>query len=181
MSKYMVLGVSFSWGSRKGIDVMIELARRLEPDCYTVVLVGTDDATDRMLPPGVVSIHRTTDQTELAALYTAADVYVNPTREDNYPTVNMEAIACGTPVLTFATGGSPEMIGEETGVVVPCDDIDALEAAVRQICEGRLFDRAACAEAAKRFDKRLLFREYIALYHERTDSRSALQKKDASE
>ncbi len=81
------------------------------------MLVGTDEEVDNKLPNGIVSIHRTQNQTELAKIYTAADLFVNPTLEENYPTVNMESIACGTPVLTFNTGGSGEMLNTKTGRV----------------------------------------------------------------
>lgn len=162
--KYLVLGVAFGWGKRKGLDVFIELAKRLDPTRYCIVLVGTDDAVDKQLPNGIISIHRTQDQTELAEIYTAADVFANPTREENYPTVNMEAIACGTPVLTFRTGGSPEILDETCGAVVPCDDVDAMEQEIIRICETRPYCEAACLEKAKSFDKDARFREYIELY-----------------
>ena len=124
--KYIVLGVAFGWGERKGLDVFVELAKRLEPEKYQIVLVGTDETVDKLLPQTIISIHRTQNQTELAEIYTAADLFVNPTRDENYPTVNMEALACGTPVLTFNTGGSPEIIDDTCGAVVPKNDIDGL-------------------------------------------------------
>lgn len=163
-NKNVLLGVSFDWGKRKGLDVFIELARRL-PDNYQIVLVGTDEAIDRKLPAGIISIHRTQNQQELAAIYSAADLLVNPTREDNYPTVNMEAIACGTPVLTFATGGSPEITDDQCGAVVACDDIDGMEREIRHICEKSPYSAQACVNRAKSFDMRLKFKEYIELYN----------------
>ncbi len=86
------------------------MSKRLDKNKFQIVLVGTDDSIDKMLPNSIISIHRTRDQNELAEIYSAADLFVNPTREENYPTVNMESIACGTPVLTFRTGGSPEIL-----------------------------------------------------------------------
>lgn len=58
----------------------------------------------------LILLERTASQRELAEAYTAADIFVNPTIEDNYPTVNLEAEACGTPVLTYDTGGCSETI-----------------------------------------------------------------------
>ena len=124
--KKILLGVAFGWGERKGLDVFLELAKRLD-DSYRIVLVGTDEKVDAQLPGNIVSIHRTNDQQELAEIYAAADLFVNPTREDTYPTVNMESLACGTPVLTFRTGGSPEIPDETCGAVVEKDDLDSLE------------------------------------------------------
>lgn len=161
--KYIVLGVAFDWGERKGLDVFIELSRRLGND-YQIVLVGTDDTIDRMLPESIISIHRTANQQELAKIYSAADLFVNPTREDNYPTVNMEALACGTPVITFNTGGSPEMIDDTCGVVVDCDDLESLEKEIIWICEEKPYSEEACLRRAAHFEERERFKEYIALY-----------------
>lgn len=166
MKQYLVLGVAFGWGKRKGLDVFIELSRRLDAEKYQIVLVGTDDKTDELLPESIFSIHRTQNQRELAEIYTAADVFVNPTREDNFPTVNMEALACGTPVLTFRSGGSPEMLDDTCGSVVDCDDVDALEREIVRICEQRPFTEAACTKHAKSFEQDKLFEEYVKLYHE---------------
>ena len=116
-NKYILLGVAFGWGKRKGLDVFIDLAKRLD-DRFQIVLVGTNDDVDKLLPANIISVHKTNNQQELAEIYTAADLFVNPTREENYPTVNMESISCGTPVLTFKTGGSPEIPNVKTGYVV---------------------------------------------------------------
>ena len=163
-NKLVVLGVAFCWGVSKGLDVFIELAKRLDPDKYQIVLVGTDNRVDKQLPPNIISIHRTHNQQELAEIYSAADVFVNPTREENYPTVNMESIACGTPVLTFRTGGSPEMLDETCGSVVDCDDIDALEKEIVRICEEKPYSIEQCINKAKEFDKNEKYKEYLELY-----------------
>lgn len=163
--KKMVLGVAFAWTERKGLDVFLTLAERLPKD-YCLVLVGTDDAVDRQLPPSVISIHKTNDQQELAALYTAADVFVNPTREDNYPTVNMEALACGTPVVTFKTGGSSEMIDDTCGCAVARENVETLLQEIVAACEGQKYTKEACLEKAKQFDGQQRVQEYIQLYEE---------------
>ena len=161
--KKIILDVAFDWDARKGLDVFLELDKRLSDD-YKIVLVGTNDETDKRLPESIISIHRTQNQQELAEIYSAADVFVNPTREDNYPTVNMESIACGTPVITFKTGGSPEMVDGNTGSVVECDDIDALEREIIRVCEDKPYSKENCIARAQQFDKKERFREYINLY-----------------
>lgn len=168
--KFIVLGVAFGWGKRKGLDVFIELSKRLEQDKFQIVLVGTDEKVDKQLPQNIVSIHQTQNQTELAEIYTAADLFVNPTREDNYPTVNMEAIACGTPVVTFDTGGSSECIDENCGCVVACDDIDGLEKVIKGIYLERSYLKDDCLHHAKAFDKKAKFQEYLRLYENCTHS-----------
>lgn len=163
-NKYIVLGVAFGWGKRKGLDVFIELAKRLDKEKYKIVLVGTDDNSDKLLPENIISIHRTQNQTELAKIYSAADVFANPTREENYPTVNMESVACGTPVVTFNTGGSPEILDETCGAAVAKDDNDAMYNEIIRICEAKPYSMEACIKKAKGFDKNEKFGEYIRLY-----------------
>ena len=164
-NKPILLGVAFGWGERKGLDVFVKLAEDFG-DTYQIVLVGTDDRTDAQLPASILSIHRTQDQHELAEIYSAADAFVNPTREENFPTVNMEALACGTPVITFETGGSPEIPDETCGMVVPCDDVPALERAIRYVIANRPFTQEACLKRAQQFDMRDKFAEYMSLYQE---------------
>jgi glycosyltransferase involved in cell wall biosynthesis len=161
--KFLLLGVAFGWGRGKGLDVFLELAKRLN-DRYQIVLVGTDNEVDKLLPPNIISVHRTQNAQELATLYSAADLFVNPTREDTFPTVNMESLACGTPVLTFNTGGSPEIIDEKTGSVVPCDDVDALYNEILDISASGRFSSEDCVERAKRYDRNSKFSEYVELF-----------------
>jgi glycosyltransferase involved in cell wall biosynthesis len=163
-NKKIILGVAFDWGARKGLDVFLELSRRLDAEKYQIVLVGTNDKIDERLVDNIISIHRTQNQTELAEIYSAADVFVNPTREENYPTVNMEALACGTPVLTFRTGGSPEMLDETCGSVVAYGDVEALEKELIRICSKRPYSTEQCIQKAKEFDQNDRFKEYLDLY-----------------
>ena len=161
--KNVVLGVSFDWDKRKGLDVFIDLSKRLSDD-YRIVLVGTNEETDKILPENIISIHRTQNQKELAEIYSVADVFVNPTREENYPTVNMEAIACGAPVLTFRTGGSPEMLDDSCGAVVERNDVDTLEREIVRICKDKPYTKEGCINRSKEFDENERFKEYIKLY-----------------
>lgn len=164
-NKAMILGVAFDWGYRKGLDVFIDLAKRLDKKSYQIVLVGTNDRIDEQIPDNIISIHRTNNQTELAEIYSAADVFVNPTREDNYPTVNMESIACGTPILTFRTGGSPEIPNSVTGSVVDCNDIDGMEHEIIRITEEAAFTQKNCIQRAESFDGVKCFAKYVELFN----------------
>lgn len=171
--KYIVLGVSFAWGYRKGLDCFAEMAEKLG-DKYQIVLVGTDGEIDKNLPKNIISIHRTQNQKELAEIYSTADVFAMPTREENYPTVNMEAIACGTPVVTFDTGGSPEMLNEKVGRVVPVDDVNKMMSEIRKICENMRLSSEAFRSKAKEYIMEDRFLEYIDLYksmHSENDGR----------
>lgn len=159
----IVLGVASTWSVRKGLDIFVKLSERL-PEEYQIVLVGTDDLVDTQLPNSIISIHRTENQKELVDLYSAANVFVNPTREDNYPTVNMEALACGTPVITFRTGGSPESIDDTCGKVVECDDIDSLEKEIIRICDSVVYTSQNCRKRADDFDSNKRYKDYVSLY-----------------
>lgn len=163
--QFVILGVSFDWCHRKGLDVFVELAQRLG-DRFRIVLVGTNEELDRELPASVISIHRTANAAELAQIYSAADLFLNPTREENYPTVNMEALACGTPVLTFRTGGSPEMLDDTCGCVVGYGDTDAMEQQILRIAEHRPYKKEACLRRAEDFATNDRFQNYIRLYEE---------------
>lgn len=159
----IILGVAFDWGYRKGLDIFCKLAENIGEE-YKIVLVGTNEELDKSLPQNIISIHKTQNQQELAEIYSDADVFFNPTREDNYPTVNMEAIACGTPVLTFNTGGSPESIlNDSCGSVINTEDICKIREAIDSIIKNKKVD---CNKFAVAFnmDKKNL--EYIRLYEE---------------
>lgn len=161
--KFIILGVASPWKERKGLDAFSELAKRLD-DSYRIVLVGLAKEQKEVLPPNIIGLERTANQTELAGIYTAADVFANPTREENYPTVNMEAISCGTPVVTFNTGGSSEMIAENCGTAVAKNDIDGICNEIIKICETKPYSEDDCLKRAESFDKNEKFREYIRLY-----------------
>ena len=116
--KFIILGVANVWHERKGYNDFIKLASMLD-DRYSVVLVGLSKKQLEKCPPRVIGIERTNNQQELAKIYTAADVFFNPTYEDNYPTVNLEAQACGTRVITYDTGGCRETLHDKESVAVP--------------------------------------------------------------
>lgn len=128
--KKIVLGVASAWDDRKGLDDFIKLAAMLD-DHYTIVLVGLSKKQIREMPKRIIGIERTNSPRELAEIYTSADVFANPTYEDNYPTVNLEAQACGTPVITYRTGGSPESVSERN--VIKCGDLQALFVMIQNI------------------------------------------------
>lgn len=160
--KYIVLGVAFGWNYRKGLDVFEQLAIDL-PSNYQIVLVGTDEEIESKISKNIVCIRRTQNQNELAKIYSAATVFVNPTREDTFPTVNIESLACGTPVVTFKTGGSPEIINEKCGIVVENESIGEMKNAIETICKGNSKEIHAI-ERAKKFNMIDRFKEYTSLF-----------------
>lgn len=158
--KFIILGVTSVWGERKGLKYFIELSKKLN-DKYKIVIVGVNEKQKKSIPKDIISISRTNDVKELAEIYTSADVFVNPTLEDNFPTTNLESLACGTPVITFNTGGSIECINENTGSIVEKDDINGLVKAIKNL----KIDQLECISKAKTFfNKNKKFEEYISLY-----------------
>ena len=161
--KFVVLGVAFGWGVRKGLDVFIELSKRLD-ERFKIVLVGTDDKVDKQLPDNIISIHRTNNQAELAEIYTAADVFVNPTREENFPTTHMEAIACGTPVIAFDTGGCKEMLNETCGCVIEKNNVECLCKTIKLAYIENAFALECCLAQSTKYSEKDRFLEYFDLY-----------------
>lgn len=164
--KKIVLGVAALWDARKGLNDFYALAKRLPVDEYAIVIVGqlTEDIKQVENGCQMVFVDRTQNALELAQLYSSASVFVNPTYQDNYPTTNLEAIACGTPIITYKTGGSPEAVDEKTGVVVEQGDVDGLVSAVEMLANGDYKD--ACRKKAEaEFDNSKCFNPYIKLYN----------------
>lgn len=162
--KFVLLGVADKWVARKGPDVFARLSKRLDSKKFQIVLVGNDERIDKNTLENIISIPRTNDQFELAEIYSAADLFVNPTREEVLGLVNIESNACGTPVVTYRTGGSPECIDTNSGMVVDCDDEDALYNAILYIEQNRPFSRDACVNRAQAFCEKARFAEYLKLY-----------------
>lgn len=162
----VILGVASVWDKRKGLDEFVKL-RPLLPDNYLIILVGLSQDQISSLPAGITGIRRTENVGQLVDLYSMADVFVNPTLEDIFPTTNLEALACGTPVITYETGGSPEAIDDHTGFVVPYQDVTTLAEKIKIVCEKHPFDSIKCRERAVEFyDKQKVFKEYINLYNQ---------------
>lgn len=167
VNKFILLGVASIWSPRKGLKDFIALSKLLDSD-YQIVLIGLTKKQIEQLPDNILGIERTESVEELAEIYAASDVYVNPTYEDNFPTTNLESLACGTPVITYKTGGSPEAIDYSSGIVVEQGNIDKLIEAINKIREkGKQFYSEACVKRAHRlYRKEDRYREYIELYEE---------------
>lgn len=152
----MLLGVASTWNEMKGYSDFIELAGRLG-DEYCIVMVGVDKRQKEKLPHNVIGLERTNNVKELAQLYTAADIFLNLSYCENYPTVNLEAIACGTPVLTYNVGGGGENAGPEA-IIVERGNLDSVVDGIRKYEKKRInVDRT-------QIDKIITARKYDKLY-----------------
>lgn len=161
----MILGVAHVWSKRKGLSDFIELSKKLSTR-QKLVLVGLTKKQIKTLPENIIGIERTESIKQLAEFYSAADIFLNLTYEDNYPTTNLEAISCGTPCLTYQTGGGPESITSETGFVVPQGDIYSVLNCIEIVRKnGRESYSSACRNyALAHFRQEDRYREYVDLY-----------------
>lgn len=136
----IILGVASPWTERKGLRDFLRLASRLDDSC-SIVLIGLKKHQLKDMPQQIVALPKTVSQEDLAAVYTAADVFFNPTLEDNYPTVNLEAEACGTPVVSYDVGGCRETLRLSRSCVVPVGDLDGAYEALCRIIRLRAEDQ----------------------------------------
>ncbi len=165
-SKYIILGVASIWEKRKGLDEFIKLRSQLEKN-KLIILIGLSEKQIYKLPKGILGIKRTENITELASLYSLADVYINLTLEDTYPTTNLESIACGTPVITYNTGGSIESIINESGIIVEKGNINEICNAINIILNnGKDYYINKCREIAEKyFDANYCYEKYFDLFN----------------
>jgi glycosyltransferase involved in cell wall biosynthesis len=165
--KKVILGCASIWSNRKGYQDFVELSKKLYND-YLIVMIGLKKNELKSLPGNIIGLERTESIHELAQWYSLAHVFVNPTSQDNFPTANLEALACGTPVITYNTGGSPESIDEQTGVVVDKGSITGILNAIEEI-ESRDYSilSKACRKRAERlFDKKTRYLDYLNIFQE---------------
>ena len=162
IAKYIVLGLSNGFGKFKGMEYFIRLSKYLSQD-YQIILVGVTEEQKKHFPSNIMCIPKTNHLKELAEFYTAADVFVNPTLQESQGLTNIEALACGTGVVTFRSGGSPECVDESCGIVVERENLKELYDAVVKSCF-QPFDMEACIRRARKFDQSGSYRNYIELY-----------------
>lgn len=162
---FLLVAVASEWNSRKGLDYLIELTNHLN-DNQILIVVGLNKSQMSKFPSNVICISRVDNVSDLVDIYSSADVFVNPTLEDSFPTVNIESLACGTPVVTFDSGGSGEMVGENCGHVVVRGDFDSLLSGISDVYRKskRYFSASCRLHAEKYFDKNKQFEKYIHLY-----------------
>lgn len=128
LDKPLMLFVAHSGSNyRKGYDLLSSALTALPPENQFALAAIGNAIPDQDLGVRCYSLGRIEDQDELASLYSAADVFVHPAREDNFPNVVLEAMASGTPSIVFDVGGLPEMVHNgKSGFVVPRESVVAL-------------------------------------------------------
>jgi len=161
--KFRVIAVSNGWPGYKGLNDIIKLRRFLPPE-VVINVVGVSKEQSLSLPPGITGIQLTQNIQELVDMYGNSDVFINTTYADTFPTVNLESLACGTPIITYRTGGSPEILDAKTGIVVDKGDVEAMASAILYLWKHPLSRDNCRQRAVELFDKDKCFRKYVELY-----------------
>jgi len=164
-NKKIILGVASTWDKRKGLSDFIQLASLLDTN-YKIILIGLTSKQIQRLPKNIMGVQRTESIAELANYYSMADVYINPTHKDNFPTTNIEALACGTPVITYNTGGSPESIDDETGKIIKKGDVKGLWHGIQDLAlhSQEHYAKVCRNRALQLFNKEDRYLDYLRLY-----------------
>lgn len=162
--KFVILGVASQWGERKGLNCFFQLANRFG-ETFQIILVGVTEKQKKELPNNIIGITRTNSVKELSQIYTISDIFVNPTLEDTFPTTNIESLACGTPVITFKTGGSVESIDNSCGAIVEKENVEELITVINRVKE-KNFSIKDCINKSKLYGKNDRYDEYVQLYEE---------------
>ena len=160
---FRIIAVSNVWKAYKGLYDIFKL-REILPSEYEITIVGLKKEQLKDLPNGIRGITRTDNVQQLVELYNDSDVLINPTYADTFPTVNLESLACGTPVITYNTGGSSEAVSQQTGVVIEQGDINGLANSIVQMRDNPLSSENCRARAIDFFDKEKCFNRYVLLY-----------------
>ena len=130
--KKIILGVASIWDPRKGLNDFLSLAKILGDD-YRIVLVGLNKKQKKTLPSNIIGILRTENQNELAQIYTRADIFINPSWEETFSLVTVEAMACGTPVIAIRSSAVQELVNEENGVLLDGNSVEEYMGAIRYL------------------------------------------------
>ncbi len=162
----IVLGVANIWDEKKGSDTMAWLAERLKGKIQIVLVGHMEQSVVDMMPSNVICIAHTKNKDELVALYQQARMLVNPTLADNFPTVNIESLGAGTPVVTYDTGGSAECLEEGCGIKVKKGDRNGLLDAILEIINHPdVYTKEKCIKRSSAFSLKQ-FDRYFDLYHQ---------------
>ena len=160
---FTILGFANKWcqsENRSTVEAIIHQNKDAN-----IVIVGCTKEQEEMFKPykNVTCIGYVNGRQELSDIYAASDVFVNLTHADTLPTVNMESICCGTPVITYNCCGSPELVDCDSGYVVEENNTEELLKKIKEIKENPLlFD---VKEKQKKFDKNTCYNKYLEIYN----------------
>ncbi|GAA4652900.1 glycosyltransferase family 4 protein [Anaerocolumna aminovalerica] len=160
----ILLGVASIWSDRKGLGLFNDLAEKLDNN-YKIVLVGMEKKQRKLLSGNILAVSRTNQLTELAEIYSAADIFLNPSMEETFGMVSLEALACGTQVITNKYSANPELVNEKCGMIVEDINAESYMTAIREL-KKMPKDANDCVQWAKQFNKNKCYQAYLDLYKE---------------
>ncbi len=166
IDKYVVMGMANKWMLPSNRDALEKVVASLDKNTVLMIVGCTSAQIDMLkrLSENVVGIGFIFDRHKLAQYYSMADVFVNITHADTLPTVNMESICCGTPVITYDSCGSTELVFEGCGIIVKENDTDALVYAIQK---SKNMNFSQCADIGKKaYDKNFCYAKYLDVYSE---------------
>ena len=162
--KKILLSVASIWDDRKGLKDLVALSDKLNDD-YVMVIVGLSKHQISMLPKGVIGITRTENIDELVSLYSRANIFINPSLEESFSLVTVEALSCGCPCIVLDTSAVAELVNDDNGVVLhshkPEDYLDAIKS-----IENRRYSRENVRATALKYDNKYMLEGYMRLYGE---------------
>lgn len=163
-NKNIILGVASPWTNKKGLQDFIELSKIID-DKYKIVLVGLNDKQINNIPSNILGLKRTNSIEELVEIYNSAEVFINPSYEENYPTTNLESISCGTPIIIYNAGGSHEsaFIDKNNPNCIKIDDLNKNVQRLKEIIEKKLYKTTSKVKV-KKIDKKYMVEEYKKIY-----------------
>jgi len=162
INKKVILGVASIWDERKGLKIFRDLAKAISEE-YRIVLVGLSKSQIAQLPENIIGIPRTESADELAQLYTKASVFINPSREESFSLVTIEAMACGTPVIAMGTSAPKELVSDVNGVLLSdCNVVDYLKAI--QYIENKNFEQDKIVDSVQQYSVENMTKKILEIY-----------------
>lgn len=166
-NRRIILGIASTWSETKGLTEFVELDKLIDHNKYCIVLVGLSKEQIDRVPKSILGLTKTENLDELVSYYNSAFVFVNPTKGDTYPTTNLEAIACGIPVITYNTGGSVEAVSDVTGFVTKEKSPQSILESILRLEDSKTVSKEKIRKfAVENFNKNVQFKKYIELYNQ---------------
>lgn len=166
--KKIILGVAAYWTERKGLDDFVELARHISDD-YVIVLVGLSLKQQNVLPSNIIGIQRTESREELAKIYSASYIFMNPSIEESFSMVTVEAMACGLPVIALDTSAVGELVDQSTGIVLhthTSEDFMSAIGKIKNLIDDGTISRSKITSRAQNYSVKIMTEDIIDLYNE---------------
>ena len=163
-NKKIILGVASVWNERKGLQYFEELSKYLDDKNEIIVMVGLNKKQIKCLPCNIIGIGKVEDTKDLVKIYSISDVCFNPSVEETFSLVTLEALACGTPCIVMNSTATPELIrNKECGIIEKEFTIDKIYDDIKRVIKNK--NERTLVKFTERYDKKII-QQYIMLYEE---------------